>query len=96
MLKPGCQAQYKLRHDHLWPELRDLLKSSGVRSYSIFLDSETHALFSYMEVPENNKIDELPGQVIMQKWWDSMKDLMECNEDHSPKSWPLQEMFFLP
>ncbi len=34
-LKPGCAAEYKIRHDAIWPELADLLSASGITEYSI-------------------------------------------------------------
>jgi len=32
----------------------------------------------------------------MQKWWTYMKDIMETNDDHSPVSTSLKEVFYLP
>jgi L-rhamnose mutarotase len=33
-IKPGMQAEYKRRHDAIWPEMKALLKSAGIRNYS--------------------------------------------------------------
>lgn len=92
----GCEAEYKKRHDALWPELRLLLKESGIRDYSIFLDDENSILFACLYIEDPSRLETLRGQPVMQKWWDHMKDLMETNEDHSPVSQSLQEMFYLP
>lgn len=46
-LLPGCEAEYKKRHDEIWPELCDLLKQTGISEYSIFLDEETGTLFGF-------------------------------------------------
>ena len=91
----GCEAEYKRRHDALWPELESLLKEAGIKEYSIFLDEETNILFGYLTVEDKRKLDELPQHPVMQKWWDHMKDLMETKEDHSPASIPLKEVFYL-
>ena len=40
-LHPGFIDEYKKRHDELWPELKALLKESGISDYSIFLDPST-------------------------------------------------------
>ncbi len=29
-LNPGCEAEYKKRHDEIWPELAEEIKSSGL------------------------------------------------------------------
>ena len=36
-LNPGFKEEYKKRHAALWPEMRKMLKDSGVGNYSIFL-----------------------------------------------------------
>jgi len=46
-LHKGFEAEYKKRHDELWPKLEELLKSNGISDYSIFLDETTNSLFEY-------------------------------------------------
>lgn len=46
-IKPGMQAEYKRRHDAIWPEMKALLKSAGIRNYSIWSDGEL--VFGYYE-----------------------------------------------
>ena len=91
----GCEAEYKKRHELLWPELKVLLQNSGIKEYSIFLDEETNSLFGYLTIEDINKLDELPNEPVMKKWWTYMKDIMETNEDHSPVSVALKEVFYL-
>ena len=43
-LNPGESHEYRRRHDAIWPELQALLRESGVRNYSIFLDPDTYIL----------------------------------------------------
>jgi L-rhamnose mutarotase len=95
-LFPGLEEEYRKRHDSLWPELKDLLKSSGVRDYSIFLDEETHTLFGVMQVEDPDGLRNLPEHPVMKKWWAYMRDIMDTNQDHSPVSVPLKEVFYLP
>ena len=91
----GKEAEYKKRHDELWPDLKLLLKNAGVKDYSIFLDEETNILFGYLTIDDAMKLDELPDEPVMKKWWAYMKDIMETNEDNSPVNIPLKEVFFL-
>lgn len=95
-LRKGFEAEYKKRHDEIWPELKTLLKDTGITDYSIFLDEETDDLFAYFTIEDDLKLNELPHKEIMKKWWTYMKDIMETNEDHSPVSVPLKEVFYLP
>ncbi len=94
-LFPGQQAEYRRRHDQLWPELRELLKTTGISDYSIFLDQETHALFGVLTVEDPAALDALPAHPVMRKWWAYMADLMQTNADQSPVQSPLTEVFYL-
>ena len=91
----GKEAEYKKRHDEIWPELKSLLKTTGIEDYSIFLDKETNVLFGILKVEDTLKLDELPNHPVMRKWWSYMKDIMETNEDGSPVSVRMSEVFYL-
>ena len=94
-LKPGTAAEYQKRHDEIWPELQTLLKESGIREYSIFLDAETHTLFAFQKVEGEQGSQDLAGHPLVQKWWAYMADLMEVHPDNEPISHPLKEVFYL-
>ena len=95
-LFPGFEEEYRKRHENLWPELRELLKSTGFSEYSIFLDESTLTLFGVMRVADPALLEDLPQHPVMKKWWSYMRDIMETNPDHSPVSIPLKEVFYLP
>ena len=95
-LHAGKVEEYKRRHDELWPDLHALLKQTGIKDYSIFLDETTNSLFGVLQIEDATKLDELPQQPVMKKWWAYMKDIMDSNPDNSPVSIPLQEVFYLP
>ena len=94
-LFPGQEAEYRRRHDALWPELYDLLKATGISDYSIFLDPETNGLFGVLTIEQPARLDDLPAHPVMQRWWSYMKDIMDTNPDHSPVSVPLKEVFYM-
>ncbi|TCC91760.1 L-rhamnose mutarotase [Pedobacter frigiditerrae] len=93
-LKPGFTAEYKKRHDEIWPELSALLKENGVSDYTIFLDEETNILFAVQQQNGSSSQD-LGSTAIVQKWWAYMADIMDTNPDNSPISKPLLEVFHL-
>jgi L-rhamnose mutarotase len=94
-LKPGYAAEYKRRHDAIWPELAALIRTSGVSDYSIFLDEETNTLFAVQKQSGSSSSQDLGGTEIVQRWWAYMADIMETNADSSPVSIPLREVFHL-
>ena len=94
-LKPGCEAEYKSRHDEIWPELKDELRKAGISDYTIYLDSKTNTLFAYQRLADDASNDNLPQKEIVKKWWHMMKDVMETNADESPVSDNLTEVFHM-
>ena len=94
-LKAGAEAEYKARHDALWPELRDALRAAGVRDYSIHLERETGRLFATLWRSDDHGMDALPRTEIMQRWWAHMAELMETEPSGAPVQTPLVEMFHL-
>lgn len=94
-LHPGQEAEYRRRHDEIWPELVALLKGAGVSDYSIWLDPETGVLFGTLVRSEGHAMDRLPLEPVMRRWWDHMADIMETRSDHEPVAVPLTRVFQL-
>jgi len=92
-LKPGQVAEYKRRHDEIWPELANELRRAGVSDYSIFLDEETLTLFAVQKLADDNTAEDLPKSPIVRKWWDYMAPLMEVEPDNAPVCVALKEVF---
>ena len=53
-LRPGFEAEYKRRHDEIWPELARELRDAGVSDYSIYLDPESLTLFAVQKLSPDN------------------------------------------
>lgn len=87
------KAEYKKRHDDIWPELVDLLHKSGISNYSIYLDEESSTLFGYLERTDLHAMADLPDDLIMKRWWKYMADIMRCNPGDSPEVQALVEVF---
>ena len=92
-LKPGQEAEYKRKHDEIWPEMVALLKSQGVSNYSIY--RYENLLFAYLEKPDGAPSQTEGVDPVVLKWWKWMEPHMETHEDARPKSWPVEEMFRL-
>ncbi|MFB4204734.1 L-rhamnose mutarotase [wastewater metagenome] len=94
-LHPGREAEYRRRHDAIWPELVDALREAGVEEYRIFLDPQSRHLFAIMWLADDHRVDDLPALPVMQRWWYAMADIMDTEADTSPQSVPLDEVFTL-
>ena len=88
-------AEYQSRHQPIWPELEAVLKSHGVHNYSIFLNEDSHQLFAYVEIEDEARWNSIAETPECRKWWAHMRDIMPSNEDNSPQSTELREVFHL-
>ncbi len=91
-IKPSCEAIYKEKHDQIWPELVEVLRGQGVDRYAIYRDGLD--LFAHLE----SALPQTPGESVdpvVRRWWEMMAKYMETNDDNSPKTWPLEEMFWM-
>lgn len=94
-LNPGMEAEYRRRHDEIWPELSALLREAGVSDYSIHLDRETDVLFAVLWRRRDHAMDDLPTHPVMQRWWAHMADIMRTNERNEPVAVPLEPVFWM-
>ncbi len=95
-LNPGQEAEYRRRHDAIFPELVVLLREAGVSDYSIHLDPETNILFAVLWRRRDHTMADLPSHPVMKRWWAHMADIMETHPDHEPVVKPLTTLFHLP
>ncbi|MGH7145058.1 MAG: L-rhamnose mutarotase [Planctomycetota bacterium] len=89
----GHEAEYKRRHDEIWPEMAAMLKRHGVHNYSIYLHGT--ALFAYAEIDAEAQWKTIAAEAITKKWWKYMGDIMASNPDNSPVAVDIPEVFHL-
>jgi L-rhamnose mutarotase len=94
-LKPGSESEYARRHNPIWPELESLLRDRGVTNYSIFLERATLKLFGYVEIKSVESWESIARTDVCRRWWAEMSELMETNDDLSPRSVDLEEVFHM-
>ncbi|TWX66885.1 L-rhamnose mutarotase [Colwellia demingiae] len=94
-VNPDKHEEYQRRHDLIWPELQSLLKLHGAHHYSIFLDKGNSQLFGYVEIEDEERWQAIASTELCQKWWAYMADIMQTNEDVSPETTTLNEVFHL-
>ena len=94
-LSHGCKEEHKKRHDEIWPELKLFLKEFGISDYSIFIDNETNSSFAVQKQYEGNPSQDSSNNPIVKRWWSTMTDVIETNEDFLPVVPPLKEVFHL-
>ena len=96
VVKPGMLEEYKRRHDNIWPEMKELLKSAGIHNYTIWnVGSE---LFGYYECEKGADFaakTQAESEVV-DRWNEYMKDVMTMEPDPETGAQPkLTQVFFL-
>ncbi len=94
-LHAGQAEEYRRRHEAIWPELVEQLRSAGVIDYRIFLDESSLALIAVMTRRTDHTLDDVRKHPVMKRWWAMMADIMDTNPDQSPQTFPLREVFRL-
>lgn len=95
ILNPGQAAEYKRRHDELWPQMKVALREAGISDYSIWLDPETNHLFATLVRADGHTMDDLPNTEINRRWWDFMADIMQVDEHNRPVTVVLAQVFHM-
>lgn len=63
-------AEYKARHETVWPEMREALSNAGWHNYSLFL-REDGLLIGYVETPDFERALQLMAATEVNARWQS-------------------------
>jgi len=94
---PGMHEEYKKRHDAIWPEMVEVLRSAGIRNYSIWCAGDE--LFGYYECEQGvaYAVETQASSPVVERWNAYMADVMEADIDPvTGTAHLLREMFYLP
>jgi L-rhamnose mutarotase len=89
-LRPGCEQEYKRRHDELWPEMHDAMRRAGVNMV-IYLHE--NLLFLYATAPNQHSWDELERDPVTPRWDKYMSDVLEDDANGKTFIKDLRQMF---
>ena len=71
-------AEYKKRHQAVWPDMLDALRRNGWRNYSLFM-AHDGTLFGYFEADESfrESLEGMSKEAIDTQWQTFMADCFE-------------------
>lgn len=91
-VRPGYEAEYKRRHDEIWPEMVQTLRRAGIRNYSIFrLGLQLIGAFETDDLEASLRA--LSRDPVNARWADYMAPIMKVELDPArsfPYLLPLQ------
>ena len=91
----GMKEEYVRRHDEIWPELVELLKSAGIKNYTIWNVGNT--LFGYYECEKGYAYAEKyqKESPVVACWNVYMADVMDFDTDENGKQLEYRSVFYL-
>ncbi|MBL1242587.1 MAG: L-rhamnose mutarotase [OCS116 cluster bacterium] len=91
-VRTGYEDEYKKRHDEIWPEMLETLKTAGIHNYNIFRHGLT--LFGFFETEDLEAAkSHLAKCPTNEKWGKWMDPIMKIDIDPTtsfPYLLPLQ------
>jgi L-rhamnose mutarotase len=80
---PGTEAEYKKRHDEIWPELVAAIKAAGQSNYSLFRQGTT--IVGYVECEPDAatsfaKVGATDANARWQKWFEDV--IVSLTDEH--------------
>lgn len=84
----GMKDEYVRRHDEIWDELVEVLKSAGIENYTIWCDG--NELFGYYECARGADYAAAvqANSPVVDKWNEYMKDVMVMEMDEKTGAQP--------
>ena len=78
-LKPGALAEYKERHDNIWPELVTEIERAGIARMTAF--EADPVVFYYSEVADEDAWDRLWATETHDRWAQLFKTLIDFDDE---------------
>lgn len=92
---PGTEAEYKKRHDEIWPELVDVIKAAGQSNYSLFRQGTTIVGYVECEPDAATAFAKIAASDVNTRWAEWFKDVIETPRTADGAFQRLEEVWHL-
>jgi L-rhamnose mutarotase len=77
-VKPELIAEYRRRHEEVWPEMLDALSRTGWHNYTLFMRPDG-TLFGYFETPDSfaAALEGMSREEVNERWQVEMAPFFE-------------------
>lgn len=89
-VRPGQEAEYKRRHDAIWPELVQSIRTAGLRNYHIFRNG-TDLIGTFETDDLDRALRHLTTADVNRRWGEFMAPIMIRKIDPATGYLPLLE-----
>ena len=92
---PGQEAEYKRRHDEIWPELVEAIKASGFSNYSIFRRGLEIVAYVECEPDVATAFAKLSAYEANERWSEWFQDVIVALTDENGNLFTIDEVWHL-
>lgn len=95
-IEPGAAAEYARRHEEVWPELVDVLTTSGARNYTLFRRGTQ--VIAYLEChPDRDTVfARIGASEVNTRWSAYFQDIIVALTDEDGELFWAEEVWHLP
>ena len=94
-IRPGTEAEYKRRHDEIWPELVDAIRESGFRNYSLFRRGTQVVAYAECHPDRATAFAKLREHEVNARWSTWFEDVIVALADERGELFHLEEVWHL-
>ena len=94
-IKPGTEAEYKKRHDEIWPELVEAIKDAGYSNYSLFRRGTTIYAYAEVEPDVETANAKLGPSEVNRRWSEWFRDVIVSLTDENGQLYRAEEVWHL-
>lgn len=92
---PGTEAEYKKRHDEIWPELVQAIKAAGQANYSLFRRGTTIIGYVECEPDASTALAKIAATDVNARWQEWFEDVIVTLSDENGELNRFEEVWHL-
>jgi L-rhamnose mutarotase len=94
-IRPGTEAEYKQRHDEIWPELVDAIKDAGFANYSLFRRGTQIIAYAECHPDVESAFAKLGPSEVSARWSKWFEDVIISLTDEHGNLYRVEEVWHL-
>ena len=75
-IHPGAEAEYKKRHDEIWPELAEAIRAAGQSNFSLFRRGTTVVAYMECEPDVDTAFARIAATDVNRRWTEWLEDVI--------------------
>ncbi len=94
-LYPGTEAEYKRRHDEIWPELVQALQEAGIKNYTLFRRGMQVMAYAECDPDAETAFGKVGATEVNRRWSEWFEDIIVTLTDDQGRLFQAEEVWHL-